>query len=206
MTVSINDLTNEVKQYARSLGADLVGIARVYRYSDAPRIPLNDLSTDSYKTLGRLGGNIPDLRSNAPFTAAAGLGEIGLSGLLLTPELGSKQRYVFVLTDALLPETTFDQGLRLCGGGCIFCVEACPVQAPDPRQRRMVVTSQGNKCKVMARQEKRCAWARTLGLVVCEGSDQLGWRLPHFAGTRSFDPGYHPIHIKPKGSDPENLL
>jgi len=69
-------------------------------------------------------------RLAAPFphkTAAtrAGLGWIGKSALLVTPELGPTVRLATVLTDAPLPvgqPITESQ----CGG-CTVCVEACPM-------------------------------------------------------------------------------
>ena len=56
-----------------------------------------------------------------------GLGEIGLHGVVLTPEFGPMQRYCFVLTDAVLEETPLPQA-RLCDR-CQACVKACPGHA-----------------------------------------------------------------------------
>lgn len=53
-----------------------------------------------------------------------GLGEIGLSGTLLTDEFGPLQRYCFILTDAELPATPLPQP-HLCDQ-CGACVQACP--------------------------------------------------------------------------------
>jgi len=56
-----------------------------------------------------------------------GLGEIGYSKLLLTPEFGPRQRFAFVLTDAPLePDPLFEGGL--CDR-CMACVTECPVHA-----------------------------------------------------------------------------
>ena len=56
-----------------------------------------------------------------------GLGEIGLHGVVLTPEFGPMQRYCFVLTDAVLEETPLPEA-SLCDG-CRACVKACPGHA-----------------------------------------------------------------------------
>ncbi|MFB0533712.1 MAG: 4Fe-4S double cluster binding domain-containing protein [Anaerolineae bacterium] len=68
----------------------------------------------------------------------AGLGWIGKSCLLITPEVGPRVRWATVLTDALL-----EAGSPLSErcGDCQRCVEACPSQAItgrpfDPREPR----------------------------------------------------------------------
>jgi epoxyqueuosine reductase len=74
----------------------------------------------------------------------AGLGWIGPSCLLVTPEIGPRVRWVTVLTDAPL-ETGSPLSDRC--GDCQRCVEACPAQAftgrpfdPDePREARFDV-------------------------------------------------------------------
>jgi epoxyqueuosine reductase QueG len=57
----------------------------------------------------------------------AGLGWIGRSCLLITPQFGPRVRWVSVLTDAPLPT-----GTPMLGDGCGFCracVDACPMRA-----------------------------------------------------------------------------
>jgi epoxyqueuosine reductase QueG len=56
----------------------------------------------------------------------AGMGWIGKSCLLITPEYGPRVRFVTLLTDA--PLTPGEQIDRLCGK-CNQCVKACPVGA-----------------------------------------------------------------------------
>ena len=72
----------------------------------------------------------------------AGLGWIGKSCLLVTPEAGPRVRWATVLTDAPLPMT--GQPMKEQCGSCNLCVEACPVHAftgksfceSDPREKR----------------------------------------------------------------------
>ena len=72
----------------------------------------------------------------------AGLGWIGRSCLLITPDHGPRVRWVTVLTDAPLMPTGSPMESRC--GSCLACVAACPVQAftgrlfdPDaPREAR----------------------------------------------------------------------
>ena len=59
--------------------------------------------------------------------AAAGLGEVGLGGFILTPEFGTRQRFAFILTDAEL-EGEPVRGKTLCGD-CGGCAAACPFGA-----------------------------------------------------------------------------
>ncbi|CAJ35587.1 4Fe-4S double cluster binding domain-containing protein [Methanocella arvoryzae] len=63
----------------------------------------------------------------------AGLGWIGKSCLLVTPEAGPRVRFVTVLTDALLPA---GEPMEVQCGNCTECVDACPVQAFTGRNFR----------------------------------------------------------------------
>jgi len=58
---------------------------------------------------------------------AAGLGEVGLGGFILTPEFGTRQRFAFILTDSEL-EGDPVRGKTLCGD-CGGCAAACPYGA-----------------------------------------------------------------------------
>jgi ferredoxin len=63
---------------------------------------------------------------------AAGLGELGLSKLLLTPQFGPRQRVFAVLTDAeLAPDPLF--AASICDN-CGSCVRGCPADA-IPKER-----------------------------------------------------------------------
>lgn len=72
----------------------------------------------------------------------AGLGWIGKSCLLVTPEIGPRVRWATVLTDAPL-RVTGEPTAANCGD-CNQCVEICPVQAftgepfraSEPREKR----------------------------------------------------------------------
>jgi epoxyqueuosine reductase QueG len=72
----------------------------------------------------------------------AGLGWIGKSCLLVTPQEGPRVRWATILTDAPLPATGEPMEERC--GNCMRCVEICPVQAftgeafhaSDPREKR----------------------------------------------------------------------
>lgn len=61
----------------------------------------------------------------------AGLGWIGKSCLLVTPEKGPRVRWATVLTDAPLAAT--GQGRREQCGDCMECVEVCPLHSSYPQ-------------------------------------------------------------------------
>jgi epoxyqueuosine reductase QueG len=129
-------------------------------------VPLVDLAPDSVSRPAPYIVTLPDLRAQAPFAAATGLGSIGKHGFLLTPEFGPRQRLAFVLTTAELPTTAQRADLPSCPEGCTACADACPVQAL------------ANEGEVFARQETRCEWARSLGMTEDAGTGLLGWRIP----------------------------
>ena len=107
----------------------------------------------------------PDLRQNAQVAAKAGLGEIGAHGMLLTPEYGPRQRFSFLLTTAELPETeNILPDEKLCTH-CGKCAEACPMCA---------LKKEG---EVYLRDEKKCRWARFLGMVPESGIASIGWEI-----------------------------
>ena len=67
---------------------------------------------------------------------AAGLGEIGLNGLFLTPEYGSRQRFHMIITDAEFEETTLFDG-KICDK-CGKCAEFCPLSAIDAVNKKEI--------------------------------------------------------------------
>lgn len=73
-------------------------------------------------------GKKAEYQMNYEATAAkCGIGEIGLSGTLLTDDFGPLQRYCFVLTDAEI-EPTAEFSAHICDN-CGECIKACPGNA-----------------------------------------------------------------------------
>jgi len=70
------------------------------------------------------------------YGVAAGLGQLGLNGQLLTPEAGSRCRILLLTTDApLVFDEPVDYGLHKVCDECQACVRNCPVGA-IPRTRK----------------------------------------------------------------------
>ncbi len=77
---------------------------------------------------GRIGGAGEDLLASRFAAVAAGLGEIGWNGIVLTPQFGGRQRFVCLVTDAELTCDEVYAGEKLCTE-CKECVQACPMAA-----------------------------------------------------------------------------
>jgi epoxyqueuosine reductase len=97
-------------------------------------------------------------------THLAGLGWIGKSCLLITPEAGPRVRWVTVLTDAPLQATGTPMEQRC--GDCQQCVQVCPVQAFTGRP---FITSEPREARFDARKcdDYFVEMERMGGIAVC---------------------------------------
>ena len=81
----------------------------------------------------------------APFShrhaaVAAGLGEFGWLGIVVTPDCGPRVRLVSVITRAELEPDPFYQGQKLCDPTkCDLCVKICPTKAISENESKSVV-------------------------------------------------------------------
>lgn len=102
----------------------------------SPEEQINDNEHDKSKTphhrsvqytrASRPENTAPDLQFSFRIAAVAcGLGEIGWSKMLLTPEFGPLQRLAFIFTDAELEYDEMYSGKPLCRR-CGACVRECP--------------------------------------------------------------------------------
>jgi epoxyqueuosine reductase len=135
------------------------------------------LENEGHRTLPIAASNIwrykgyKDLRVNfAPDLAhryaavAAGLGEIGWSGLALTPQFGPRQRFVSVITEAELEPSPMYEGEPLCDR-CMECVEHCPTDAFRKEvQGRNRIEIGGREFEFPNTNKWRCAWAENFCL------------------------------------------
>lgn len=105
----------------------------------------------------------PDL-SDIHAGAAAGLGEIGYNGLLLTPEYGPRQRLCCLVTDAPLVADPLYDGPPLCDM-CGECIRHCPTEAYTKETSGKHVITIGDKQFSYCNKNKwRCAWVEHFGL------------------------------------------
>ncbi|MBE6613061.1 MAG: hypothetical protein E7632_11265 [Ruminococcaceae bacterium] len=91
----------------------------------------------------------PDLQFSFRLAAVAcGLGEMGYSKMLLTPEFGPLQRVAFLFTDAELEYDEMYSGEPLCKK-CMKCVRECPGGCiPHPNTGKVVkVNIAGKECE-----------------------------------------------------------
>jgi len=98
--------------------------------------------------------------SHRHIAVAAGLGEFGWAGYVLTPQFGSRQRFVSVITAAPLEGDAMYDGPSLCvPESCSFkCVTECPMNALDKTKKKT--------CQIGERRiaytwidRLRCSWA-----------------------------------------------
>lgn len=116
-------------------------------------------------------GDLPDARSNALEAVAAGLGQIGASGALLTPEYGPHQRQIALITNAELPGDALYHGKDLCAH-CGNCHTQCPMTAFEPNTFDVHVDGAIIKMPVIERH--RCDWSKRYGLCGKEGPALIG--------------------------------
>lgn len=106
---------------------------------------------------------VPDL-SNIHAAAAAGLGEIGWSGLLLSPEFGPRNRFCTLITEAPLEPSPLYDGPPLCDH-CLMCAKYCQADALDKEVDGECQVRIEDKVMTYANKNLwRCAWGEHFGL------------------------------------------
>lgn len=225
-------LTSEIKKYAYSIGADLVGIANIERFENAPimmspkgilptaksvvvlavhhpdacielggepepqdigpyavQYVMNDkldymsfkiaryLDDLGYAAVPIASSNIwryraykeldavfaPDI-SHIYAAVAAGLSELGWSGLSLTPEYGPRNRFVSIITDAELVADPLYSGKKLCDM-CGECIRNCPTNAFRKEVDGVkTIKIEDKEYKFANKNLWRCAWGEHFDL------------------------------------------
>ena len=141
---------------------------------------LNELGYDTYITddLLKIGSRmdsprneLPDFRCGAIEAVAAGLGEIGKSGALLTPEFGAHQKLISIVTNAPLMVSEPYSGDKLCKN-CDSCICTCTTNAINKDEFTINLDNQTIKYPVINR--LRCDWAKRYSLSKKEGPELIG--------------------------------
>ena len=153
-------------QYGRSwlidrvLAMATIHVATFLEDAGYEPVPLQDLPTQVPPSgvPVRPGAPAPNVIVDARDAAVrAGLGEIGLSGELLTPRFGPRQRLQLILTDAPLePTPLLDK--PVCDR-CMACVRACPLGAINADALRTVSIC-GKEMPVAAIDDRVCRSCR----------------------------------------------
>ena len=149
---------DEVKEALRQIEAELAEALRQEGHS-ALAIPVSERKDERYPEA---------IFSHKLAAHLAGLGWIGRSCLLVTPEFGPRVRWTTVLTNAPL-EPTGEAGSGSCGS-CRRCVDICPVgafsgrgfRAAEPRETRFDALACDNYCAEVERK----TGVKTCGLCV----------------------------------------
>lgn len=134
-------------------------------------VPVADLSGIASRVISSYVGSYPDISANRFAAIAAGLGELGWHGRVLTPKFGVRQKFFAIITDAELESDPLYQGPSLCKR-CFKCVKTCPVQAIS--RRKVSLNVEGKIFEFGIFNRLRCDWAIRYGLVGDEGPGFVG--------------------------------
>ena len=116
-------------------------------------------------------GMLPDARCNAIEGVAAGLGQLGENGSLLTEAYGAQQRLMVVVTDAELPADELYSGQALCKK-CGKCQSKCPMKALSKKSFNVHLGDAVIEVPQLDRM--RCDWSKRYGLCKEEGPAMIG--------------------------------
>ncbi len=123
-----------------------------------------------------------------------GLGEIGYSKVLLTPQFGPRQRVGIVLTEAELEPDPIYDGEPLCNR-CMKCVDECPGQAISGTET-VKVTLAGREVEWAKLDCKACDIAFRGGQIAAE--DEVGDYMETMYGNPITRSPYTPFYKKPR--------
>ena len=121
-------------------------LARYLEDEGCLAVPCSPLSQDRWPegVKFREGNVEPNVYPFLEYAAvAAGLGEIGYSGLFLTPQFGIRQALGMLITDLEIEAAPLNAAdSRICGGtSCKECVKACPMGASEGDEQVKILNS-----------------------------------------------------------------
>ena len=117
-------------QFVATATYNLVRFIEDSGYEACPIFP-NPFAINNMGVPVEPGKPAPNVTPDFDYAAVAcGLGELGMNGMFLSPELGPRQRFQMILTDLPLESDPLYDGPTLCDR-CGKCMEACPLHALD---------------------------------------------------------------------------
>lgn len=189
MNMRLDEMSYRMGRFVESLG-----------YAAVPIVSSNIWRYKGYKEMQE--HFAPDL-SHLHAAVAAGLSEFGYSGLSITPEFGARQRFVSIVTEAVLTPSPLVEPGSVCDS-CMLCRKACPTAA----LRKEIdgwneVEIEGRVYRYARKNLWRCAWGEhfdlDLDLEIPEKVDEavILDRVRRF-GRRSGEMGCCLKHCVPK--------
>lgn len=150
MNMRLDEMSYRLGRYIEALG-----------YTAVPIVSSNIWRYKGYKGLKE--HFAPDM-SHLHAAVAAGLSELGYCGLSITPEYGARQRYVSVITDAVLTPSVLKEPGSVCDN-CMLCKKACPSGALSKELKGWnEVKIEDNVYRYINKNLWRCAWAEHFDL------------------------------------------
>jgi len=138
----MNDVHGIYGTYGYTLGPTFHLAGLVYALSQKIEQETDAIAVPMFTGGPLVNGSAFSLRHAA---YAAGLGEFGWNGIMLTPEFGPRNRFCAVITDLELEPDEMYSGPSLCNR-CGECVRGCPTQAiPAPGEAPPKVVHCGGK-------------------------------------------------------------
>jgi len=160
------EYTNQFYVLNGTLGSVSTKVARLLEDKGYRAIPIP-------AAYPRINKELMGVFSHRHAAVLAGLGEIGLNNLLITPQFGARVRLVSILTEAPLePDQPYQKSLcrewqKECGKACVAC---CPIEA-------ISVNGKVNKERCLRYQEQIMPWSVVeLRCGMCLGMCPIGKR------------------------------
>ncbi|MEA2012701.1 MAG: hypothetical protein U9O87_06405 [Verrucomicrobiota bacterium] len=137
---------------------DVSRILEDFGYKAIP-ITMDQYRVNLYKDINESWSQ--DFRNDVA-AVAAGHGEIGFNGVVITPKYGTRQRFTSIVTDAPLEADKMYDGASLCDM-CMKCISACKMNALN--KNSVEIVSVGEKeFKVAQKDRWRCMWSKEFNL------------------------------------------
>lgn len=129
--------------------------------------------TGAGSTVGSPRGQFSSASCNALEAVAAGIGQMGLNGSVVTEEYGIHQRFVAIVTNADLQADEVKEGLAKACADCERCLNVCPTGALK-KEKLTQLTIAGKQVTYLPVEANRCDWATKFALIPEEGNIYVG--------------------------------